>query len=94
MKRFREQRARDAYKSTLSNLLASPDTSPPTGEPAAPSEVQQWLQMHGTGPLATLKISAPVVQVTPAQPTDSAPDVSSEAVQAAPEPITNNQVAL
>lgn len=92
MNRFREQRARGAYHNSLSNLLTTPDTSLPPKAAAAPSEVQQWLQVRGTAPLAPLKTSAPLVRITPAEPIESA---SAGPVQGGPnEPIMNSPIVL
>ncbi|KAG7562763.1 hypothetical protein FFLO_01824 [Filobasidium floriforme] len=92
MNRFREQRARGAYHNSLANLLTIPDTSLPPKEAKPLSEVQQWLQVHGTAPLAPLKTSAPVVRITPAESIEPA---STEPVQGEPsEPMTNSPIVL
>jgi hypothetical protein len=89
MDRFREQRARGAYHNSLSNLLTIPDTSLPPKEAIPLSEVQHWLQVHGTAPLAPLKTSAPVVRITPAESIEPA---STEPVPS--EPMTNSPIVL
>jgi hypothetical protein len=54
--------------------------------------VQQWLQVHGTAPLAPLKTSAPVVRITPAELIEPA---STQPVQGEPsEPMTNSPIVL
>lgn len=89
MDRFREQRARGAYHNSLSNLLTTADTSLPPKEAIPLSEVQQWLQVHGTAPLAPLKTSAPVVRISPAESIEPA---STEPVPS--EPMTNSPIVL